>query len=283
MLSELRAMIAVRLRTERGFTLVELVVAMAAGIIVMFAATSIMVVTMHQTQRTFTKVDATRQARTALATLENELHSACVTGTAPVQGVTSAGTVESDDKNLVFVSYYGTSASPQPVWHQVTYDSTAHTLVDTTYGATFTSTSAGGYWSPTGSGSATTLLTNVTVLSGATAPFQYYAYAQYPAASGNLVYWTIPDGINPNPLTGATLASAPLSTTGGLSASLAATVVEVTINLLVGPTSENLNNLSASSLSTFGDPVTDAISLRLTTPPDYAPAGTGAAAYGPCK
>lgn len=283
MLSELRAMIAARLRAEGGFTLVELVVAMAAGIIVMFAATSIMIVTMHQTQRTFTKVDATRQARSALATLENELHSACVNGTAPIQGVTTTGAVESDDNDLVFISYYGTSASPQPVWHQVRYNSTAHTLVDTTYGATYTSTSAGGYWSPTGTGTAVTLLSNVTVLPGALAPFQYYAYAQYPASTGNLVYWTIPDGENPNPLTGATLTSAPLSATGGLSASLAATVVEVQVNLLVGPTSENLNNLSASSLTTFGDPVTDSISLRLTTPPDYAPAGTGAAAYGPCR
>lgn len=283
MLSALRLQVALRLRHERGFTLVELVVAMAAGIIVMFAATSIMTVTMHQTQRTFTKVDATRQARTALATLENELHSACVNGTAPIQGVTTAGTVESDDNDLVFVSYYGTSASPQPVWHQVSYSASAHTLVDTTYGATYVSTSSGGYWSPTGSGTSTRLLSNVTVLPGASAPFQYYAYAQYPASSGNLVYWTIPDGSNPNPLTGATLTSAPLSTSGGLSASLAATVVEVTVNLLVGPTSENLNNLSATSLTTFGDPVTDSISLRLTTPPDYAPAGTGAAAYGPCR
>ena len=44
------------------------------------------------------------------------------------------------------------------------------------------------------------------------------------------------------------------------------------INLLVGPTSENLDN---SSLTSDVDPVTDAISLRLTTPPDYVPSGSG--------
>ena len=52
-----------------------------------------MIVTLRQTQRTFTKVDATRQARTALATIENELHSACVNGRrVPVQAGSTATT-----------------------------------------------------------------------------------------------------------------------------------------------------------------------------------------------
>ena len=56
--------------SQAGFTLVELLVAMSIGLVVMFAVTAIMIVSLHQTQRTFTSVDATRQARTALATIE---------------------------------------------------------------------------------------------------------------------------------------------------------------------------------------------------------------------
>ena len=78
----------------------------------------------------------------------------------------------------------------------------------------------------------------------------------------------------------ATLTSAPLSTTGGLSAASAATAVEVTINLVVGPSTSSLTN---PTLTSVDEPVSDSISLRLTTPPDYTLAGTNAAVYGPCE
>ena len=58
---------------------------MAIGIIVMFALSAIMIVTLHQTQRTFTAVDATRQARTALARSRTSCTPPASTGTRPVQ------------------------------------------------------------------------------------------------------------------------------------------------------------------------------------------------------
>src|ERR1700761_1139769 len=108
---------------EDGFTLIELLVTIGCAGIVLLALMTIMIVTLHQTQRTFTRVDATRLARTAMATVENELHSACVNGTPPIQGATQSGTVESDANDLVFVSYFGTSATPQAVWHRLSYNS----------------------------------------------------------------------------------------------------------------------------------------------------------------
>jgi hypothetical protein len=54
----------------------------------------------------------------------------------------------------------------------------------------------------------------------------------------------------------------------------------VSVNLLVGPSAENL---AKSTLTSDFDPVTDAISLRLTTPPDYVPSGSGSASYLPCQ
>src|ERR1700727_41806 len=98
-------------RHEDGFTLVELLVAMSAAIVVVIALSGIMVVTLHQTKGTLTRVDATRQARVAFTRVENELHSACVGGAAvPVQAL-------STPTKLIFLSYTGDAVSPIPVWH----------------------------------------------------------------------------------------------------------------------------------------------------------------------
>jgi type II secretory pathway pseudopilin PulG len=260
---------------EAGFTLVELCVAMGAAIVVIIGLTSIMIGTVQQTQRTFAKVDATQQARTALANLENELHSACVGGEAPIQGAGTDGVTGSDADNLVFVSFFGTSANPTPVWHQVSFDAAAGTLTDDSYSVTGTSPG----WARAGLVSTTTLLANVTRQSSGTAVFDYYAYEpEYTDAGGN-VYWSIPDGTDEVPFTGAT-PDDPLAASSGLSQAGAATVVEVVINLLVGPSPPTLND---SSLSGVDDPVTDAISLRLTTPPDEVAAGATAQGFGPCE
>jgi len=232
-------------------------------------------VTLHQTQRTFTTVDATRHARTAFATIENELHSACVDGSlaAPIQGVT-AGATGSDDNNLVFISYTGTSASPTPVWHDLSFNAAAKTLVDTTYNVTGTSPD----WAPGTTVLATnTLLTNAAPV-GTTPVFKYFAYAPLYTDAGNNVYWVIPDGNNAIPVSGVTPTPAPLTTP--LSANDSNNVVEVMINLQVGASASSLTN---STLTATNDAVSDTISLRLTTPPDYVSASVSDASFAPCQ
>jgi prepilin-type N-terminal cleavage/methylation domain-containing protein len=274
MLTAVRTRLGTARPAEHGFTLVELLVSMAAGLVVLFGLVSIMIVTLHQTQRTFTTVDATRRARTALANIENELHSACIAGQAPIEGVTAGGVTESDASDLVFLSYFGDVANPTPIWHQLTFNSTAGTLIDTTYNVTGTAPD----WTQGTLIARTTLLTNVSQL-GTTPVFQYYAYtAEYTDSAGN-VYWIIPDGTNAVPITGTVPASAPLSTSSGLSASDAGNTVEVVINMSVGAS----GGLSNTSLTAVNDPVTDSISLRLTTPPDYVQSGATQAGYGPCQ
>jgi hypothetical protein len=272
----MRALHAVgrRLRSEAGFTLAELLVAMACGTVVVFGLGSIMIVTLHQTQRTFTTVDATRHARTAFATIENELHSACVDGSPPIQGVTT-GAIGSDDNNLVFISYTGTSASPTPVWHDLSFNATAKTLVDTTYNVTGTSPD----WAPgTTVLSTNTMLTNAAQVNSTTPVFRYFAYTpEYTDTSGN-VYWIIPDGTSAVPVTGTTPAASPLTTP--LSANDSNNAVEVVINLLVGPSASSLTN---TSLAGVNDAVSDTISLRLTTPPDYVSSSVAATSFGPCQ
>lgn len=256
---------------EAGFTLIELLVAMSIGVVVMFAVTGIMIVSLHQTQRTFTSVDATRQARTALATIENELHSACVNGDAPVQAT-------SDGSTLNFLSYTGGGANPLPVWHVLSYS--GGTLTDSVYPAVYTTSGTGHSWTMgTPRTSKTTLLTNVTQQPGTplVPVFQYYQYVQAYTSGGN-AYWYVPDGNTIVPGTTGTGTASAVGTP--LSAANAATVVEVVVNLFVGPSGENLAN---ATLTSGFDPVTDAISLRLTTPPDDAPSGSGSANYLPCQ
>lgn len=259
----------VRLGDAQGFTLIELCVAMAGGIVVMIGLLSIMIATLHQTQRTFTKVDATRQARTAIATIENELDSACVGGVTPIQ----AG---SDANDLEFLSFYGTSAAPRPVWHELSFDPGKHSLTDTNYNVT----GSGPAWARGTLASKTTLLSNVSQQSTGADVFQYFAYQPAYTDAQKNVYWTIPDGNNRVPVTGAVLPLNPLPDSPGLSSASAGTVVEVLINLLVGATSEDLNG---PSLPAVDDPVTDAISLRLTTPPAKVPSGSAPQGYGPCQ
>ena len=144
------------------------------------------------------------------------------------------------------------------------------TLTDASYAVTGSGPNWGRATTPT---STITLLGNVSAQSGV-AVFQYFKYESYLGTDGNL-YWTIPDGSNPQPVTGAVLAPDPLPTP--LSAGNADATVEVMTNLLVGPTSESLNN---SNLPAASDPVQDSVSLRLTTPPNYSSVISD---YAPCE
>lgn len=255
---------------EAGFTLVELLVAMMVGIVVLFALSEIMIVSLHQTQRVFSRVDATRQARTAVAYIENELHSACIDGdlAPPIQP-------GSDGNNLIFTSYIGTAANPTPIWHQLTFSATAGTLTDTSFNVTGASPN----WNQgTQIGVPMTVLSNVAQQSSLPV-FQYYAYQQESSDSTGS-YWVIPDGSNIVPITNATPNTPLVPGTTGLSQTDANNAVEVAINMSVGATNSSLNGRAST---TNNAAVTDSISLRLTTPPNEVDTGASAQGYGPCQ
>jgi prepilin-type N-terminal cleavage/methylation domain-containing protein len=161
--------IARRLSHERGFTLVELLIGMAAGLVVSTGLFTILDVTLHQTTRTFSRVDATQRARVALDTIGNEMHSACVED--QVRPVKTGSTASS----VTFVSQYGNSVNLTPIFHRITFDPNAATLTDTTLSPTddpgFTDDAPN--WKPGASQGTTTLLTNV-AQSGTTPVFQYF-------------------------------------------------------------------------------------------------------------
>ena len=276
-----------RPQSQAGFTLVELLVAIMAGTIVVFAAMTILFTTYDQASRTFSRIDATQRARQALEILENELQSACVAyGTTPIQGGAN-GAQRSSATQLAFISSPGTSPSITPVEHVIAVANGA--LSDTTYAAggtapdwTFSSTPV----------TATTLLTNVSqgVVNGQSAPyFQYFAYGVPTNSNGNPYqntagndYEILLDGITDIPGTNTLPFNSPDPLTVPLSQSDAQNAAEVVITLRVGPgvAPNESDSDESTSYADANDTVTDSIVLRLTPVADDNSDG---ATFGPCQ
>lgn len=274
MLGALRATRS-RLKCERGFTLVELLVGMLAGMVVLSALFTIVDVTMHQTTRTFSRVDATQRSRTMLEGLENQLHSACVgSNTTPIQ-------TGSTDTNLIFVSQYGPAASPTPVWHEITYtppsgSAVFGTLTDNAYSVTGSAPTWGRGAMLAGYPRRVLINVKQQLKSDRVTPvpvFQYFAYEPaYTDANGSTDMILL-DGINQVP--GPTSYPNPDPLAVPLSATDAGSTVEVVLNLVVGPAGGSNERTTQSNAS-----VTDALSLRFTPPSNQKAAG---ASFGPCQ
>jgi len=265
-------------RSEDGFTLIELLVTMVAGIVVLMALLTIMDVTLQNTTHAFSQVDATARARPAFTYIENELHSACFADEeTPIQ--TGASPTA-----LIFLSSTGTSATPTELWHEIDYNGApTNTLVDNTYSTTQSVNGNGvPIWNRGTLQSSRTLLTNVAQSRpSATQPlnpvFQYFAYQTAPGtdAAGNQ-YEILPDGTAPIPGTSTTVFN-PLAPGAALTATQAATVAEVMINLSVGPAG---GNNEKTNYSDVGTAVSDAITFRFTPAANHV--GDGAT-FSPCE
>lgn len=264
-------------RSEEGFTLVELLVTMVAGIVVVMALLTIMDVTLQQTTRAFSQVDATQRARPAFTGIENELHSACFADEeTPIQ----AG---SGPNALIFLTSTGSTATPTEVWHEIDYNTSPQsTLTDSTYATSQSTVSGVPTWTRGALQSTRTVLTNV----GQSRPgagqaltpvFQYFAYQTAPGtdAAGNQ-YEILPDGTAPIPGTSTTVFN-PLAPGGSLTGTQAATVAEVLINLSVGPAG---GYNERTNYSDVGANVSDAITFRFTPAANHV--GDGAT-FSPCQ
>lgn len=259
-----------RLGDERGFTLVELLTTMVAGVVVLLALGTIMDVTLRETTRSFTLVDATDRTRPVFEQLENNLHSACFADEqTPIQ-------VGSNANTLIYMSSYGNGATPTAVWHQVTYSpAPTATLTDTTYSTSYSVIAGIPTWSRGALQATKTLLTNV-AQTGTTPVFQYFAYQTAPGtdAAGNQ-YEILPDGTAPVPGTSTTVFN-PLAPGGSLSTTQASSAAEVIVTLTVGPAggfNENTN------LAHVGQSVSDSIAFRFTPAANHE--GDGAT-FSPC-
>ncbi|HYJ22299.1 MAG TPA: hypothetical protein VEW07_09785 [Solirubrobacterales bacterium] len=98
---------------EHGATLIELVVAMAAGMVVLFALTMMIIVTMNSTARVSARVDATRNARLTVTQITEQLRSSCV---APRIAPVRAG---STGTSLLFIHQRGSEVVLDPVLSKI--------------------------------------------------------------------------------------------------------------------------------------------------------------------
>lgn len=114
--------------TDRGFTLVELMVGMAIGLVVISAMLALIQVTTKDQARVTSRVAANQRARPVMTRVIDALHSGCVApGVAPVL----AGSTGSE---LRLVSESGSEVSPTPDKHVVTWTGSA--LTESIYPAT---------------------------------------------------------------------------------------------------------------------------------------------------
>ena len=117
-----------QIASERGTTLVELMIGTALGMVVLSALTMLMITSMHASARVTARVHATQNARISLVKIIEQLHSACVVPKiAPIRPG-STGTMLSFSHAP---AAEGASATVKPIFSKVTLS--GKNLVETDY------------------------------------------------------------------------------------------------------------------------------------------------------
>jgi hypothetical protein len=106
----------VEIADQRGATLIEVTVATTAGIVVLFALTTMIVVTLHSTARVNARIDSARNARLAATRVMEQLRSSCVAPRVPPVQIGSTGT------SLSFIHQFGSAAVLMPVLSRIVLD-----------------------------------------------------------------------------------------------------------------------------------------------------------------
>lgn len=251
---------------EAGMTIVEMIIALAAGLVVTFAAFALIDVVTRVSNKVTDRVDATQRGRVWMEQFVEELNSGCLAGdVSPVQASSAPGLtrpsgfpanvvlpVSSDGTDLVFISGVGQGSSSFPTEHVVTYAN--RTLYDISYPFDTAHPTAGGgapatlttpaTWMFLSTPSAARVLTNVDPTGTF---FKYFSYSN-------------PSNPSANSLVGAAaLAPLPLSSTwpAGAITNAAYSVAEVDISWKVGPSNGSTESTRASTMN-------DSVVFRVT-------------------
>ena len=161
-----------RLGSEDGFSLAEVLVSIPIGLVLLTAVFTMMRVTTRQSANVTAKVEAVQRGRTAMERVTRQLRSQVCPAT------TGAAFTSADSNTMTFYSDLSGGAS-DPEQHTLTHDPTGQTLTEYDYVG-----SSGTWPSITYPGTATRtreLLNNVTPVTGVPV-FRYYKYD----ASGNV-------------------------------------------------------------------------------------------------
>ena len=270
-----------RARDERGFTLIETLVAMVTGLIVTGALFAILEFSVHQTSRISEVAQASQVSRTAMTHIVDELHSACVSAgfvpvgetSTPSRLVVQNGYSEEAEVPGAFTSKGGSSATRSDGIRQDTIEWSEASGLLTDAVAPGTGPEVSGKY-PTGTPTTVRLAEHVsqaTIINGGktteTLPiFRYYAYAAVSNTATNQA--------------AATLSEIPLKTGEQLKTKGAGTankVAAVQVAFRVAPYTKEVK-LGASAEAT-----TSADLSTLTTFAFSAPNSEATIAAGPCE
>lgn len=191
-------------RDERGTTLVELLVATSAGVVVMGIIALGLIVTMRETNRVTSHVEANQRARLTMGKIIEQLHSSCI---APQMAPIQEG---SNSSSVTFIHQTGSAVSPTPI--KSTISLTGTTLSQSNYA--YESGVAPEWIFKTSASSTETLLTGVSQISSTVPVFRYYAYTNGKISSTPL---SVPLKENANSAVQVNVAfeAAPVRPTGG--------------------------------------------------------------------
>ena len=220
-------------RSDHGFTLIELMVAISIGMLVLFAGFTIIDRSFANNQRIVKRQDSLQRGRTTLELITRALRSQVCLQTNPAATVPI---VSGTGNSVSFYAYLGdptatgigrdaTSNQPYPQQHTIAYNTTTNVITDTV--ANLTS------FSPLTTGAATTrtLVSNVRVISSLGTIFQYYG----PGTAGTSAASSTPMMLSGSP-------------TPTLTAAQRASVVQIGVGYRVLPTgSTNVNDPQATT------------------------------------
>jgi prepilin-type N-terminal cleavage/methylation domain-containing protein len=180
-----------RLRDPRGFTLIEVLVAMIAGTIVLFALVLILEITINQTSRIDETAQVNQAGRTTMTKIVDELQSACLeTKFAPVQA-------KSTEDSIRFAAAFTEKADiaySEAAIHKIEWSPTAETLTESKYAGT-SGENGKIVFSETPESATTRLGEKIT--RGAVPIFRYYKYHEAGATSGTEAPETALEEIKP--------------------------------------------------------------------------------------
>jgi hypothetical protein len=158
------------LADESGVTLMELLVAVTAGIVVMAAITIAMLTTVRETGRIADHVEANQRARLAMTSIVNDLQSACIAPNAvPIQ-------IGSTGQKLIFTHQVGKAVLPTPVKSEIELSGTS--LIQKNYAALKKETGEALWeFSGTPTPPTETIMKGVSPTTPGAPIFTYYAYS----------------------------------------------------------------------------------------------------------
>jgi Prokaryotic N-terminal methylation motif len=274
-----------RPRDERGFTLIETLVAMVTGVIVIGALFAILEVSLHQSSRLTNEAEATQLGRSAMTRVTDELHSACLSsGFAPVQEksgplklIVVDGYSEQSEIPLSEASTHSEVREDEIVWvaepeptgkgrgylKDYVYPATAGPNAEGTYSFSATPTVAGG--TVIGEKVEAPELENPKTKAIEKTVFRYYEYA----TKANSATTSASSALNETPLA--------VEPSPGFSKTQAESVAAVAVRFTVSPSSRYANLEKEKSINQAGTQSTQ------TTLTFSAPSSEATLKAGPCE